>query len=74
MIEAAWKAAQLEVVSPQRTEMLVQKAQEAGASPEEAGKLARHFDAATEFVESLPQPQRQAVHKAVEERFGPQPG
>jgi hypothetical protein len=71
MVEAVWKAAQFDRVSYQRTEMLARKAMDVGVDPAQAARLARHFNAATEYVQSLPEAQRRHVCVALEQTFGP---
>ena len=63
MLRAAWKAGNFEVVSPERTKLLVQTAIDAGTDEAEAQKLARHYDAATELFLSFPESQKASIRE-----------
>lgn len=72
LVEKVWKAGCFDRVSTERTAALVEAAEQAGADSAEAVRLVRHFDAATRFVQSMPEPDKQRIYARVQGKFGPQ--
>ena len=68
-----WKAKQFETVTPERTQALVETFRKESVDEKQAIRLVRHFDAATRFIQEMPQEQKEAVLGRIVEKFGPRP-
>ncbi len=69
MLETFYKAGTLETVSEERTKKIYQIALDEGCNAQEAGKLTRHFNAATEEFKQMPAAVKEEVYAMAKKKL-----
>lgn len=69
MLKEFARAGTVETVTPNRTDRAVEIAKQVGFDTKEAGRLARHFDAATNVFNGLPEAQKTEIRKKLQDKY-----